>query len=86
MANNASAKKRIRQNKTRRERNEQYRRKIARTLKALAKNAGKSTAEDVSSAQSILAKAAKTGVIKKRALARHQSRIMKAMSPKNSVK
>lgn len=82
MPNKASARKRVRQNETRRIRNRSARSEMRSAVKkavtVIAEKKTKEVAASLSEAQSKLAKAAKRNLIKKNKLARTQSRLMKA--------
>ena len=79
MANHKSAIKRARQNELRNGRNRSNRTRVKTITKSLYANAASSTPETnltaLSNAQSIIDKAAKKGVIHKRAAARRKSRL-----------
>ena len=79
-----SAKKAIRQNKTRRARNLVYINKIKKTLKEaktfIVEKKAKEAAEMLPKVYEILDKAAKVGIIKKNNASRHKSRMAKMVA------
>lgn len=82
MPNKVSARKRVRQNERRRVRNRQKRSTMRTAVKKVEKLAETLEVQTIDAAvrdaQSKLGKAAKTKLIKKNAMARQQSRLMKA--------
>ncbi len=84
MPNKKSAEKRVRQNETRRERNRSKRsamRTAMKTVRAAAEEKSLDGIDDkLKLAQSRLAKAAKTNLVKKRNAARRTSRLAKAVA------
>lgn len=84
MANHKSALKRVRQNALRRERNRIARTRIKNVVKQLRSAAGESMADaaagQLNQAKSVIAKAAKKGVIHKKTAARKISRLAKLVN------
>lgn len=82
MPNKKSARKRVRQNEKHRAHNRTIRSEMRTSVKKARKNAAAGVLENldtlVSAAQSQLGKASKTKLIKKNAMSRLQSRIMRA--------
>ncbi len=82
MANHKSAVKRARQNEVRRLRNKGVRTRVKGVIKevrtAAAESSGEPLNEKLKDAQSVIDRAAKKGVIHKRAAARKISRLAKA--------
>lgn len=86
MANSRSAKKRIRQNQTRRLANKAYRsmvRTTVKTFESLVKEADKATAtEKLQKVQKVLDTAARKGHLHKNTVARKLSRLSKRVAAK----
>jgi small subunit ribosomal protein S20 len=84
LANHKSALKRVRQNALRRERNRIARTRIKNVVKQVRSTAGENmmdaAAGQLDQAKSVIAKAAKKGVIHKRAAARKISRLAKLVN------
>lgn len=88
MANHKSALKRARQNDIRRMRNKAVKTSVKTVIKdvrsSIAENAPDAAAEKLNGAKSIIAKAAKKGVIHKKAAARKISRLAKRINKINT--
>ncbi len=84
MANHKSALKRVRQNAIRRERNRVARTRIKNVVKQVRGSVSENMTDDVAAqlnqAKSVIAKAAKKGVIHKRTAARKISRLSKLVN------
>jgi small subunit ribosomal protein S20 len=79
MPNKISAKKRVRRSKKQKTSNDSLRTKITKAVKAIGKLSAKKAADSLPNVQSLLAKAAKKGVIHKKTAARKTSRLAKKM-------
>ena len=88
MANHKSAVKRARQNEIRRLRNKATRTRVKSIVKDVRSSVGEASAEEtkvkLTTAQSVIDKASKKGVIHKRAAARKISRLTKLANSANA--
>jgi small subunit ribosomal protein S20 len=80
MPNIKSAKKKLRQDKKREERNEFSEHTIKKTMKMIAKVTGKKSDDEVKKAFSIIDKAAKKNIIHKNKASRLKSRVTRLTS------
>lgn len=89
MANHKSAIKRARQSELRRGRNRSYRTRVKSVAKSLYASAASNTRETnltaLANAQSVIDKAAKKGVIHKRAADRRKSRLSRLINKAGAV-
>jgi len=88
LANHKSALKRARQNEVRQLRNKSTRTRVKNVTKMLRLSANEATADDalknLNAAKSVIDKAAKAGVIHKRAAARKISRLSRLVNTMNT--
>jgi small subunit ribosomal protein S20 len=84
MAHSVSARKRIRQNATRRRRNaalkSRFRSQMKKALQTAREKKGPEAAKELAKAYKFIDKAAKTNVIHKNAAARHKSRLARRIA------
>ncbi len=84
MANHKSALKRARQSEEKRLRNKAVKTRVKSITKAVLATSAETAAEDVKSAQSVIDKAAKKGVIHRRTASRKISRLSKIAAQKTA--